>query len=166
MWKQLTTRKTNANVITCITRSKVTKLYKLGTNARAFYTKRKFSRRNVCTVESIHSTAIWVRINTGILSTCKVYPCTKDLFLWHPPDTCTWYNDIQSVSFCKAPNNTTLKARGWNVGSDCKNIEGLCAAHMLEGYSGINLNSIKMVCTRSWRYEKAHSPYTRYIMNG
>ena len=74
MWKQLTTRKTNANVITCITRSKVTKLYKLGTNARAFYTKtkRKFSRRNVCTVESIHSTAIWVRINTGILSTCKV----------------------------------------------------------------------------------------------
>ena len=96
----------------------------------------------------------------------RLYPCTKDLFLWHPPDTCTWYNDIQSVSFCKAPNNTTLKARGWNVGSDCKNIEGLCAAHMLEGYSGINLNSIKMVCTRSWRYEKAHSPYTRYIMNG
>ena len=63
---------TNANNITCITRRKVTKLYKLRTNARAFYTKRKFSRRNVCTVESIHSTAIWVRINTGILSSCKV----------------------------------------------------------------------------------------------
>ena len=63
--KTVNNQKNNANVITCISitrsMSKVTKLYKLGTNARAFtafYTKRKFSRRNVCTVESIHSTAI------------------------------------------------------------------------------------------------------------
>ena len=102
MWKQLKTSKTNANNITCITRRKVTKLYKLRTNARAFYTKRKFSRRNVCTVESIHSTAIWVRINTGILSSCKVWPCSL-----HHQSSCSsfqpcqfhgWFRDLWTFS--------------------------------------------------------------------